>query len=241
MTAVLDNKSVTISGHPDALEAFCHTVPASVVVHKTSVDTLYHYPAHANTLRELVLADVTARGIKFPEYLDIKVPVRSAFDGSVLTKRDTGSLVGAIVDMILIQPVNWDLVADQLAKAAPPDRNVRLLNFGPGPGLARNLERVFPRDRVSSLDLTLGNPNEKVKPKQDPIAIVGMGIHMPGARSTEELWRVLEEGINTISEVCLFPAYHFPNHSWKCDFRYQNTASRFLIITTPRIPKLNAR
>lgn len=210
MTSVLDDKSVTISGRPDVLDAFSRTVPTSVTIHKTSVDTLYHSSVHEETLRAQVLADVTSHGIAFPEYTDIKVPVRSTFTGSALTKNETGSLVEAVVDMILTQPVNWDLVTDEVVRAAPLDKNIRLLNFGPGTGLTRNLERVFPRDRVASLDLTAGNPGEKVKPKQEPIAIVGMGVHMPGARSTEDLWRVLEDGINTISEVQL---YFYPSNA----------------------------
>lgn len=207
VTAVLDDKSVTISGHPEVLDAFSRTVPTSVTVHKTSVDTLYHSSVHTETLRTQVLSDVTARGVVFPDYADVKVPIRSTYTGSALTKNDTGSLVEAVVDMILTQPVNWDLVTEQLVKAAPSDKDLRLLNLGPGTGLTRNLERLFPRDRISSLDLSAGNPGEKVKPKQDPIAIVGMGVHMPGARGTEELWRVLEDGINTISEV--------PEHRFK--------------------------
>lgn len=204
VTAVLDNDSVTISGRPDILDAFSRTVPASVI-HKTSVDTLYHSPIHVGTLREQVLADVTARGINFPQYSDIKVPIRSTFTGSNLTKKDTGSLVEVVIDMILTQPVNWDMVTSELIKATPTDQHVRLLNLGPGTGLARNLERAFPRGRVSSLDITGKKSGQTIRPKQDPIAIVGMGVHMPGARSTEDLWRVLEEGINTISEVCILP------------------------------------
>ncbi|KAF9452485.1 ketoacyl-synt-domain-containing protein [Macrolepiota fuliginosa MF-IS2] len=217
VTAVLDDRSVTISGRPDVLEAFRRTLSASVVTHKTSMDTLYHYPHHADTLRERVLADITTRGIKFPEYLNMKVPVRSTFTGSLLMKENAGSLVEAILDMILTQPVNWDLVTNGLAKAAPPDENICLLNFGPGTGLTRNLERAFPRNRVSILDLTTGDPDEKVKPKQDSIAIVGMSVHMPGARDTEELWRVLEEGINTVSSV--------PEHRFKVsDYNYPRDA-----------------
>jgi hypothetical protein len=201
VTAVLDDKSVTISGRPDVLDAFSRTVSSSVTIYKTSVDTLYHSAVHTETLRNQVLADVSARGINFPEYADVKAPIRSSFTGSALTKNEAGSLVEAVIDMILTQPVNWDLVTDQVVKAAPSDKHIRLLNFGPGTGLTRNLERFFSRGHVSFLDLNAGNPGEKVKPKQDPIAIVGMGVHMPGARSMEDLWHVLEDGINTISEV----------------------------------------
>ena len=211
VTAVLDDKSVTVSGRPDVLDTFSRSLPASVTIHKTSVDTLYHSSLHTHTLRAQVLSDVTARAIAFPEYADVKVPIRSTYTGSILTKNDVGSLVEAVINMILTQPVNWDLVTDNVIKAVPSDKNVRLLNLGPGTGLTRNLERAFPRNRASYIDLSTGDLGKKAKPKQDPIAIVGMGVHMPGARSTQDLWRVLEQGINTISEVrlCCYPSNYF--------------------------------
>jgi hypothetical protein len=161
------------------------------------MNCLYHFHLHSATLQQL-LADVVARGIAFPKYADVKVPVWSTLTGSALSSETAGSLVEAVIEMIIAQPVNWDLVVEEIVKAAPKDKSIRILNVGPGTGLTRNLEKCFSRDRVSFLDLTAGQLG---RAKQNPIAIVGMGIHMPGARSAEELWRVLEDGINTISEV----------------------------------------
>lgn len=200
----MGDNCVTISGRPDVLASFSTTVPEGIVVHKTLVDTLYHCPLHADGARAQVLDDVTRRGIKFPTYAQVKVPLRSTFDGSVITKDATaGSLVEAVVDMLLTQAVNWDVVVAETVKACPDDCNARLLNVGPGSGLTRSMEREFPRDRVSSLDLTTsgGKSTPLGKPKQDAIAIVGMAVHMPGARDASELWKLLEQGINTISEV----------------------------------------
>ena len=36
-----------------------------------------------------------------------------------------------------------------------------------------------------------------------PIAIVGMAATFPGADNVEDLWRLLKEGMNTVSEVRL--------------------------------------
>jgi hypothetical protein len=38
---------------------------------------------------------------------------------------------------------------------------------------------------------------------QEPIAIVGMAVNMPGAPSVRELWQVLQNGINTVEPVRL--------------------------------------
>jgi hypothetical protein len=172
-------------------------MPSSVAVHRTTVNSLYHSHLHSATLKQL-LVDVVTRGIAFPRYTDIKVPVRSTLTGSGLSNETAGSLVEAVIEMILTQPVNWDLVVEETVKATPGDKNICILKVGPGTGLTRNLEKSFSRDRVSLLDLMTEKPG---RAKQDPIAIVGMAIHMPGARNKEELWHVLEDGINTISEV----------------------------------------
>ncbi|KAL0945469.1 hypothetical protein HGRIS_000958 [Hohenbuehelia grisea] len=209
VTAVMDDKCVTVSGPPAELESFASSITSGAVVHKTSVDTLYHSPLHIGGVREEILADVASRNIEFPDFSDIKVPVRSTYTGKVLDKTSTGSLVEAVVDMVLTQPVNWDLVVAELVKSTPAETPVRLLNIGPGTGLTRSMERSFPRELVSSLDLTTvaAEATEDTKPKQEPIAIVGMAVNMPGARDNSKLWEVLEQGINTIGEV--------PEHRFK--------------------------
>ena len=37
--------------------------------------------------------------------------------------------------------------------------------------------------------------------KQEPIAIVGMAVNMPGAPNVGRLWEILENGSNTVEEV----------------------------------------
>ncbi|KAJ6614787.1 putative polyketide synthase [Mycena sp. CBHHK59/15] len=212
ITAVMDSTCVTISGQPDILAAFSATLVPRFVVHKTSLDTLYHSPIHAAGARLQVISDVGRRGIKFPDFQDLKVPIQSTFSGETLTRRasNLGSLVELVIDMILTQPVNWDLVTSKIIESLPDTVSVRLINFGPGTGLLRSMERAFPRQRVSGLDVTRSQHvkgDAHVRAKQEPIAIVGMAVNMPGAPNTTKLWELLENGINTISEI--------PEHRFK--------------------------
>ncbi|KAJ7133377.1 hypothetical protein C8R44DRAFT_849492 [Mycena epipterygia] len=211
ITAVIDDSCVTISGRPDALAEFSRTLRTQCIVHKTSLDALYHSPVHANGARQDVLADVARRGIKFPEFADLKVPIRSTFTGEALDRNmpPSGSLVELVVDMILTQPVNWNLVARKMRDSVPETVSVRILNFGPGKGILKTMERAFLRARVSSLDVTRATGNCHVRAKQEPIAIVGMAVNMPGAPNTAKLWEVLENGINTVSEI--------PEHRFKVE------------------------
>jgi hypothetical protein len=105
--------------------------------------------------------------------------------------------------MILIQPVNWNLVVEKVAKSCSESGLVRILNAGPGNGLIRSLERALPRGWAASLDLTIADVTgqQQHKAKQEPIAVIGMAVNMPGAPNVSKLWEVLEQGVNTISEV----------------------------------------
>ncbi|SJL00722.1 related to polyketide synthase modules and related proteins [Armillaria ostoyae] len=208
VTATMDANSVTISGRPDTLSAFSEHVTAcssevSIVVHKTTLNALYHAPLHVAGAREEILNDIIRRGIQFPKIADIHVPFRSTFTGEALKKDMTGSLVELVVDMVISQPVNWDLVTSGVLKDLPNDASVRLLNVGPGSGLCRGLERALCKRRVKVLDLTTldAKSARPSKGKQEAIAIVGMAVNMPGAPNVSKLWEVLEQGINTISEV----------------------------------------
>ncbi|MEH6633682.1 MAG: SDR family NAD(P)-dependent oxidoreductase, partial [Halopseudomonas aestusnigri] len=48
--------------------------------------------------------------------------------------------------------------------------------------------------------------SEITSPKDDPIAIIGMSGRFPGARDVDEMWRILEQGIDAVDEV---PGDHF--------------------------------
>ncbi|KAG7451653.1 ketoacyl-synt-domain-containing protein, partial [Guyanagaster necrorhizus] len=213
VTSVMSETSVTISGRPDILATFAARLPPSGPVHKTTVDALYHSSLHHDGVRSQVLADVIRRNIRFPTHADIKVPVRSTYSAELLGKGSEGSVsfVEQVVDMILTQPVNWDKITESLVHAVPEGAVVHLLNYGPGAGLTKGIERYFSSDNVSSIDLSsepvhtaiLQSPSSA----QEPIAICGMSVNMPGAPSVAKLWEVLEQGINTISEV--------PEHRFK--------------------------
>jgi hypothetical protein len=213
----MDDTCVTISGRPDLLLAFSSSLASNFVVHKTTLDTLYHSSELLDTVRDQVLADAAVRNIQFPDFLDIKVPIRSTFTGDAITMdavtRNSGdSLLKLVVDMVLTQTVNWNFVLEKVVKSCPDSIPVRLLNVGPGTGLVRSTERGFPRGGVTSLDLSIADVtgHHQSKAKQEPIAVIGMAVNMPGAPNVSKLWEILEQGVNTISEVRTEALFFFP-------------------------------
>jgi hypothetical protein len=184
------------------LEAFSSTLSGVRAV-STTVDTLYHTPTQSS-IRAQILEDLDRRGVHFPDYTDLKAPIRSTFSGDVINQETaSGTLVETILDMVLLLPVNWNLVVDGLARSVPDAVPVSLINFGPGVGIARGVEKRFPYGKVSILDVTLdpSSPSPSPAPARDAIAVIGMAVDMPGATDATELWSVLEKGLNLASEV----------------------------------------
>jgi hypothetical protein len=204
----MDNASVTVSGRPDILSDFASSqAKTDISVHPTKINTLYHSAIHADSVRYEILADVQRRKISFPDFADIKSPIRSSYTGELLDSYSTSSksLIESVIDMVVVEPVNWDHVVSRLVQSTSPSAQtaqpIALINFGPGNGIVRSMERSFPKGRVSIIDASIKSSSTTTKPPTDAIAIVGMAINMPGASNTTKLWEVLENGINTVAEV----------------------------------------
>ena len=188
-------------------------------------------------MRKQILVDISQRKISFPDVSNLQIPIRSTYTGELITNNDPRPLIETVLDMLLTQPVNWDLVVDKVVETSPKDLHIQLLNVGPGTGLTKPVERALG-SHVTLLDLTthneIGGLAEKV-PKQEPIAIVGMAVNMPGAPNISQLWETLERGINTIAKVRLLNGHkiiaNYPNYPPSRISRFQNIDSACLTIT----------
>ncbi|OBZ65944.1 hypothetical protein A0H81_14048, partial [Grifola frondosa] len=218
LTAITSDTCVTVSGRPDALAAFtasaalpsCSSKPASI-------HALYHAPVLLHT-KAAVLASLAARTVRMPAYTDLARPLRSPITGEPVTEDDAGcapTLAEAIVDMTLLHPVNFDTVARALHASASPSRAFRVANIGPGTSLARSLARSLHGLEVSIADWssTTSRASSAAFPtsvkaakfddarQREPIAVVGMAVNLPGAKDADGLWSLLENGLNTVSEI----------------------------------------
>ena len=208
---MVEETCITISGRPDRLARFStelkNNLGHGIAVHTTTLDTLYHSPVHAENLRAQVLSDIACRNISFPKFSDIIIPIRSTFTGELISEAASDrSLIDLVLDMVLTQPVHWNILVQKLSAIIPERASVRLINMGPGNGLTRSLERAIVRNIPDLLDCTVVHvaAPEFAGIKQEPIAIIGMAVNMPGASNTSQLWELLEKGLNTVSEVFNF-------------------------------------
>lgn len=199
LTAVITDDYVTVSGHPETLAAFSNLISGKCNIHRTCCDALYHCAFHSTGIREQILSDVSRRNLAFPTFSDLKFPLRSTFTGEIISREGAGSstLLELVVDMIVVQPVRWDAIVSELSKSPVSHRPVHLLAIGPGTALASVTRKALAGD-VSIIDI---NRYAEESATQEPIAIIGMSLNMPGAPEASQLWRLLEEGINTVSQA----------------------------------------
>jgi acyl transferase domain-containing protein len=208
VTAVNDEQCITVSGRPDILDSFIATLPGVISVRETSVGTMYHSLSQNSCVREEVLEDLWRRKIHFPTFSNIICPIRSTFTGETLEANQKGSLVQLIVDMILLQPVNWVKVTNAVAHSIPENGTAHLVNVGPGTGLIRSMEKALRRGGSAIHHLVFGDAKVAIsEPGQDCIAVVGMAVRLPGAPTVSKLWDILEQGTNTLSEVRLISPF----------------------------------
>ena len=111
------------------------------------------------------------------------------------------------VSMVLTQPVVNDMdPAVSTTTSLPyhvPGHNAS--HSGPGtnsssslsPDIEHASSSIQTDNKRSYLDKDVSNSNLK----QEPIAIVGMAVNMPGATNVDQLWEILTNGSNTVEEV----------------------------------------
>jgi hypothetical protein len=202
----MNDTCVTTSGHPDALDRFIDTLPVDgVTIRETKIYALYHFPSLLHTVRDAVLGDIASRNIRFPTVADLFAPIRSSFTGELISSSSAmANLAVLVVDMILIQPVNWDLVVAKAKVSLPRDSSIQLVDIGLGSSLSKGLEKAFRVRGIRNFScVTLDDETGPPKVKQEPIAIIGMAVNMPGSLDVGKLWKLLEAGGNTIQPVGL--------------------------------------
>ncbi|KAI5898805.1 ketoacyl-synt-domain-containing protein [Schizophyllum commune H4-8] len=199
ITAITDTTCITISGHPDDLLFFKqHHIPSHCTTHDPGLSTLYHFPLYATALHDEVLQDLRLREVDFPAFAALRIPIRSAATSDVLDDPRQDAM-DAILRSITVLPVNWLETVDRQLLSIPPESEVEIINVGPGGGLARAIKRrLGKRARLVDICESAGQAPD---PIQEPIAIVGMAVHVPGARAPDELWTSLENGMNMVSSI----------------------------------------
>ena len=205
---------ISITGPPSDLVLFQEHIAPRAVSKFSHVHGWYHGGESLQSTVEEVSEDIERRKIGLPGTKDLQVPIRSTFDGSVLDSgKEEENLALWIVKHMLLYPVDWvetcRSIHLSLEARANQDSDLShdLLCFGP------SSESLFmelrSQDRSSLLNLIDMSTFKARKldrdrlsgVKDDDIAIVGMGVHLPRGHGDQELWETLSKGLSAVSEV----------------------------------------
>lgn len=187
----------------DHLSSHCRARP-------TNLYSLYHNREILSQAKEKILHQVQDRNLWFPAHSDLEVPLISTLDGSFISRSALDSrrdLLDIILDMTLLERTDWVAVQNTILSKAQEEANTRkadfqVYNYGPGYGALKGRKDLPERVRV--IDVSCERSAQNARPPRcspNDIAIVGMGINLPGAEDTQALWQNLMSGFNACSEV----------------------------------------
>ncbi|EKG09551.1 hypothetical protein MPH_13401 [Macrophomina phaseolina MS6] len=218
LSAVNSPSCVTMSGRGDRLQEFIlQRLPPGCRARPTNVHTLYHSRQHLADVRASTMQDLETRPLQLSTAITTAAPLCSAASGEWLAfpkPAPLRDLVAVALDWIFLYPVDWVAVQKTVvAKAGQEKTPAEILNFGPGYGVSTTAAQPLPTG-VCIVDKSAAGPASSASCSDSApptlsghdIAIVGMAVDAPGAPDAETLWKNLESGVNTCSEI---PASRF--------------------------------
>lgn len=187
-------------------------MPSQCKIRPTNIFSLYHSRHQLEGVQRDVLQDLQSNILLSSTPLRLIAPVFSSIDGKPI---DSGQLATLeelcekLLEMMILEPVNWVAVEDNILaaikqSATAVDASYEILNFGPGYGMSG--ARCTLPDNVKIVAASIIEPRPLPQDafgllSSDDIAIVGMGVDVPGAPNTDALWQNLVDGVNSCTEV----------------------------------------
>ncbi|KAK2037271.1 beta-ketoacyl synthase domain-containing protein [Colletotrichum somersetense] len=162
-------------------------VGAGFTVQDVPVYGRWHCSVYTPVVEKLTQLLHEIPDLQFPTPDDLRVAVRSATDGSVITR---GDLVRHILDNTLLKPVEWHTTL-KLAVASLPLGHGFIALAGASDQLPLSIAGNMDVRHLTLQGLTKQANEGGVIPTPTSIAIVGMAGRFPGANSVDDLWELL--------------------------------------------------
>lgn len=207
MSAINSSSCVTLSGRGNDLARFVKEIlPSRYRVRATNIFCLYHDRRSLAGVQEEVLRDLRQHESLFSATVQLFSPLFSTIDGELINisgHSTFGEFCVSILEMILLHPVDWTAVQENVFNIAAAS-TTEIVNFGPGYGISR--PRNGAPGGIKVIDASASKQGSSLEcPSEltpsDTIAIVGMGLDLPGAIDTQTLWKNLMDGLNSCTEV----------------------------------------
>ncbi|KAI0124771.1 putative polyketide synthase [Xylariales sp. AK1849] len=204
---------VTLSGRGDELAQFIQEkMPSQSRTRTTNVLTLYH---NRHRLTPIFQQTVDALRVQLSHRFEVSITsacsLFSTINGIDIASSDEpatlGQLITSVLEMILLEPVDWIQVQASIISAlhqTAESTECEILNFGPGYGMSRSAQplpnNVTIRD-TSANGIRRAPTSTAPSISLDDVAIVGMAVELPDAQDTDELWHNLSNGVSSCQEI----------------------------------------
>lgn len=200
-------KTVTIQGPPSTLRTVKQWLQKN---HQTlfESDIPIFSPYHASHLyNEESISELLADTSVFSNApQDENVPlirskILSPVTGTYYSASSRRATLENVLNDILRKPIYWDTLCEGCASTVASSGIIRwnLRPFGPtkaAKGLFSTLKSKIDGDILYDDKYATSRTSQKPIPKREPIAIVGLSGRFPESTSPEELWKLLEQGID---------------------------------------------
>jgi malonyl CoA-acyl carrier protein transacylase len=213
LSAVTSPASLTVSGTPDALDAFVHTLPPRTRALSLNIHSPYHSGVAAPGAVEAALEDMSTLGICLARSVRLSATVLDPSDGSAIVPDSIEGLHRQVLAAVLERPSRWDHVCETVAETISETSTVSVIPLGPHANGVANPIVLALREKGTTVDMsqpttTVPRAPTHVLPSDDEIAIISVACRFPGGVvCPEDLWRLLASGVDTVGDVRCFIYY----------------------------------
>ncbi|KAH3574576.1 hypothetical protein KXV22_000413 [Aspergillus fumigatus] len=213
LSAINSDTCVTLSGRGDHLQQFSQSNALSQCkIRPTKIFSLYHNRRQLEGVQKDVLQDLRGNILLCSTPLHLIAPLFSNIDGKPIDSGQMttfGEFCEKLLEMMLLEPVDWVAVEDNILatlkqSATAGDASYEILNFGPGYGMSGARHTLPDNLKIVAASIAESRPLPQDASgllSPDDIAIVGMGVDLPGAPDADALWQNLVEGVNSCTKI----------------------------------------
>lgn len=204
-------KAVTIQGPPttlDKIESWLRSNRPKTFHQRLPIYTPYHAP-HLYSEEDITkILEGSDSVYSTAEWIGASPRLVSPVTGKYYSASSRRSILEGVLYDVLKEPIQWADVSSGCAQyvAASEKQDWVIRPFGPtlvAGSLASGLKIEAKVDAIIDDFFNPSNPDTMASPAREPIAIVGMAGRFPEAMSHDELWKLLEDGIDACKVVSI--------------------------------------
>lgn len=173
---------------------------------------MYHGGEQLQDVVKEVITSLSARGVDFASFADLKKPIRSTLEGGYLAPKEGEkyTLVECLLRTLLVQTVDWSATSEEISKSchkrldSSPTMEIEIWSFGPSSTfLVSEIKKGQQHPRMQIFDVTHPKLSStlQVNDTKDSIAIVGMAVNFPNGNGVDALWESLSQGLSAVEEA----------------------------------------